>query len=415
MSITNIVVLGSSYITSAIIRTLLYLPDVNIVVIDRKDPHYVLNQNLLEGMQALSTTVSDLKKNVDYTKGFKLTPGDSLSFLYYNPITDSLKIHEELSKLDKIDIVVDSAMMFDPHYAESNIIDTCNINTTYPTAFFSVLNKLSSIPQLYINLSSGIVYGKQPNNALPTKEVSLTNPVGMRAGSLLARESIVQALATAYDIPYITLRLGTPIGYYTPYENVINQIVKCQLLKQPIVIEGDGTQARDFFDLNDLSKLIFRIAANVTNNPLPRPPENQTDNIEKKEVKRLTGFEYVESIKNQVYNIGGLKTEGEAPLTLITLDRLVTTALGRIKIPEVQGKIIVKNSRTRNVPYRNSDNIEKDIRIQMDNTKAVEKLEYDPEYNILSTIKAEVIPYVASDWLGYNESEMEELKKTLRL
>src|SRR3982751_4537203 len=162
---SNIVILGSNYITSALVKTLLYLPDVKIVIIDRKDPHWVINQDVLAGIQALSGSVPDLKKNFPYIKSFKLAPTDNLSFLFINPITDSLRLYEELVKIDSIDVVIDSSMLFDPHYSENNLIDTCNTNTTYPTAIFSILSKIN-ISRLYINLSSGIVYGKQPPGLL---------------------------------------------------------------------------------------------------------------------------------------------------------------------------------------------------------------------------------------------------------
>lgn len=412
---TNVLVLGSNYITSAIVRSLLYIPDIKITIVDRRDPHYVLNQHLMAGIQALAESVPDLTKNIPYKKGFRYnSPTDSLSFLFLNPITDSLKLYEELVKVPSIDIVVDSAMMFDPFYSENNLIDTCNTNAQYPTAIFSILSKLNT-PQLYINLSSGIVYGKQPPGLLPLNaETVIPHPVGMRAGSLLARESIVSSLATAYEIPYITLRIGTPIGYYTPEENVINQVVKAQLLNKPITIEGTGHQARDFFALTDLSNLIHRIVSNVVGAPLPPLPQNQQSETDEKK-ERLTGYDYIESIQNRVYNVGGHKTKNEAPFSLITLDRIITTALGKIKIPEEQGKIIIKSSKMRNLPWRHLETIEKDVMIQLDNETAIKYLDYDPQYNILDTIKTEVIPYVADNFLNYTEEQMADLKKTLKL
>ena len=317
--------------------------------------------------------------------------------------------------MDGIDVIVDSSMLFDPHYAESNLVDTCNTNTTYPTAMFSILSKLNT-PKLYVNLSSGIVYGRQPVGLLPiSEETTIPKPVGMRAGSLLARESLVSSLARGYEIPFITLRLGDAIGYYTPEENVINQIVKAQLLGKPITIEGDGSQARDFFALTDLSQLIYKIAANVLNAPLPSLPTNQQSVANDKPRERKTGYEYVDEIKNRVYNIGGHKTKGEAPFTLVTLDRIITTALGKIKVPEEQGRIIIKNSKTRNLPWRHSEAIESGLQIQMDITQAVKVLDYDPQYNILDVIKTEVIPYVADNFLSYTEQQMDDLRKTLRL
>lgn len=409
----NIIVFGSSYITSSILRTLLYLPDVRIIVIDRKDPHYALNQDVLAGVSALLPEVTDLKKNFDYIKSFNLNPADSLSFLYLNPITEGLQIYEELLKLSSLDIVLDSGMMSDPYYSEKNLIDTCNINTTYPAGVFSILSKLPYVPKLYINLSSGFIYGKQKE--LPVKETAVPNPAGMMAGSLLARENIVSSMCRLLDIPFITLRLGTPAGYYTPYESVLNQIIKFQLLNQPLIIDGDSSQiSRDFFLLSDLSQLIFKIISNVLNTNLPEKPANQTD--KNQEEKRVVGEEYINMIKNQVFNIGGSKSEGEASITLTTLDRLVTTALGKVKIPTSGSGIIkVKNSRMINKAYRNSENIEKNLHIQLDIDRAVNILDYEPTYNILDIIKSESIPYVAHNFLNYDENQMEDLKKQLSL
>lgn len=410
----NILVLGSSFITSAIIKSLLYIKDVNIIVVDRKDPHYSLNMNLLSGIKALSTAVPDLKKSFDYTKGFKLEPNTPLSFLFRNPLSDSMELYQELSKVP-IDIVIDSGMMSDPYYCNGNPLDCTRINTEYPTRILSVLNKLPSTPQLYINLSNGIVYGKQ--KTFPIKEDVIPNPIGVRAGSLLARENIVSSLCKEYDIPFITLRLGTPIGYYTPYENVVNQFAKQQLLDQPITISGDGSQARDFFDLNDLAILIHRIVSNVIGTNLPEVPFNKQgtkEEEEKKKKERLTGIDYIDKIKNQIYNIGGYKTDVEAPLNLITLDRQMVVACSKIEIPENQGKVVVKNSRMKKIPWRNSQ-VEDDVQIWMDIKKAMNVLEYDPEYNLLSTIKTEVIPYIASNFLSYDDEMMKDLKKMLRV
>lgn len=408
----QILLLGSSYLTSSILKRLLYLPGQNqITVVDRRDPHFSLNQDVLSAIQALSSTIPDLKKNFDYgVNSFRWTPTDSLSFLFLNPVTDSIKLSNELSQ-SSFDIVVDSAMMSDPLYSEANIQDSVNINCVYPTAIFAILRSLSALPKLYINLSSGIVYGQQLLHKLPYKEDEvIPNPVGARAGSLLARENLVSSLAKASDIPYITLRIGNPIGYYTPYENVINQMTKQQLLRQPIVIQGDGSAiARDFFDIDDLGSVIYTTIANVMELPLPDLPQNQKD--VKNPKKRITGHTFIERIRDKVYNIGGFKTEKEGPITLITLDRLIQTALGKVEIPKDMGKITIKNSPTKTVPWRNE--FEKDLRIQMSIDKAVNMLDYNPEYNILSTIKTRVIPYVATNFCSYDDDQMESLCKQM--
>ena len=303
-------------------------------------------------------------------------------------------------------------MMSDPLYSEANIQDIININCVYPTAIFAILRSLSALPKLYINLSSGIVYGQQQLHKLPYKEDEvIPNPVGARAGSLLARENLVSSLAKASDIPYITLRIGNPIGYYTPYENVINQMVKQQLLRQPIIVQGDGNQARDFFDIDDLGTVIFTVIANAMELPLPSAPSHQTD--VKNPKKRITGYTFIERIRDKVYNIGGYKTDKQGPITLITLDRLIQTALGKVEIPKDMGKITIKNSPTKQVPWR--DNFEKDIKIQMSIEKAKNMLDYEPEYNLLSTIKTSVIPYIATNFCSYDEEQMESLRKQMKL
>ncbi len=349
-----------------------------------------------QSLQALVTSVPDIFKNVNYKDGFSVHPNDSLSFLFINPITDSVHLFEEMSKLSP-DIVIDASMVNDPLYCENNIQDAASINTFMPTCIFSILKNIQA-PKLYINLSSGLVYGYQYK--LPIKEDDLPNPIGMRAASLLARENIVAGLAKALEIPFITLRLGNAIGYYTPFEDVTNQFVKSQLQNKPLIIQGDGSQARDFFDIRNLGSLVFRIISQVMGLPVAGIVSSSPD-------------EYIFSIKNQVYNIGGYKTEGEDAFHLVTLDRLITTALGKVEIPKELGKITIKTSKIRNVDWRNE--FEKNVKIQMDVSKAIKKLGYDPEYNIIDVIKTQVIPYVATNILDYSEEEMDSLKKQMNL
>jgi nucleoside-diphosphate-sugar epimerase len=398
--LVSIILFGSSYIAASILKQILYLKDSKITVIDRKDPHYILNMDVNQSLKTLASSVSDIFKNVNYKDGFMVHPNDSLSFLFINPITDSVHLFEEMSKLSP-DIVIDASMVSDPLYCENNIQDTVNINTFMPTCIFSILKNMQA-PKLYINLSSGIVYGPQQQTDFPIKEDSLPNPIGMRAASLLARESIVAGLAKALDIPFITLRLGNAIGYYTPFEDVINQFVKSHLQNKPLVIQGDGSQARDFFDIRNLGSLVFKIISQATSQSI----------VEGKGLM-LKGVDYIESIKNEVYNIGGYKTQGEDIFHLITLDRLITTALGKVEIPKELGKITIKTSKVRNVDWRYD--FEKNLKIQMDISKAINKLGYDPEYNLIETIKTQVIPYVATNILDYTEEEMDDLKKNMHL
>lgn len=408
----HILLLGSNYLTSSILKRLLYIPGpINITLVDRRDPHYAVNQDVLQAMQALAAQIPDLKKNLEYSQNtFRWNPTDSLSFVFLNPVNDSIALFTELSQ-QKFDIVVDTAMMNDPLYAENNIMDTVKINCVLPSAIFTILKNIGR-PKLYINLSSGIVYGKQLPHKMPFKEDEvIPNPVGARAGSLLARENLIAGLATAMDIPFITLRIGTPIGYYTPFEGVANQIAKYQLLKQPIVVHGDGTQARDFFDIDDLGTVIYNTVCNAMEIPLPDVPVHQKDVNNPK--RRITGHTFVERIRGKVFNIGGAKTSKEGPFTIITLDRLMQTALGRVEIPKDLGKITIKNSITKNLPPR--DAFEDGLRIQLDIEKAESMLDYDPTYSILDTLKTKVIPYVASNFLNYSDEMIEELKKTMKI
>lgn len=406
-----ILIFGSNYISSAILRTILHIPDAKIIIVDRRDPHFILNNDVIQELKKISVDDPDINKNMNYDKSFKLNPLDRLSFLFLNPITDSVKLYEELSKVN-IDIVIDTAMMNDPLFSENNYIETTNVNTTYVSSVFSVLKNLNP-PLIYINISSGLVYGKQPKSNLPTKEDILPNPAGARAGSLFARETLVHALARANDIPYMTLRLGNPIGYFTPFEDVINQFIIHHLNGTPLEIHGDGTQARDFFNIEDLGKLMYRIVCDIMNFPIPELPHNLKPNRPEEEKKRYVGLEYIDRVKNQVFNIAADKAKGEDPATLLAMDKILTTAFGRLIMPETQGKIIIRSSKIKNLDWRNS--FEKGLQIQMNIDKAKDLLDYDPVYVLIPTLKNIVIPYVASEYLNYDDDKLKELQEILKL
>ena len=75
-------------------------------------------------------------------------------------------------------------------------------------------------------------------------------------------EEIVSTLASRKNITHVILRLANPFGQNQLYLNrmgLILSLIKSSFDNQPIHIRGNGLQSRDYFHVDDFSKLIYSI------------------------------------------------------------------------------------------------------------------------------------------------------------
>lgn len=102
--------------------------------------------------------------------------------------------------------------------------------------------------QSFVYASSSSVYGDEPN--LPKREDRTGNPLSPYAVTKKANELYANVFASAYGLKVIGLRYFNVFGPRQdpngPYAAVIPLFVKGIMNREPVYINGDGAQTRDF-------------------------------------------------------------------------------------------------------------------------------------------------------------------------
>jgi UDP-glucose 4-epimerase len=165
---------------------------------------------------------------------------------------------EVLNKLvKKVDIIIHAAAqvnvvksLLDPRYdLEVNILGTLDLLEAA---------RNSNIFR-FVYFSSAAVYGMP--RYLPIDEEHPKNPISPYGVSKLAGEQYCQVFNKVYGLPTVCVR---PFNIYSrrqnpsnPYSGVIAKFIGRVKAGKPPVIEGDGTQTRDFICVHDVVDFIL--------------------------------------------------------------------------------------------------------------------------------------------------------------
>ncbi len=107
--------------------------------------------------------------------------------------------------------------------------------------------------------SSSSVYGDSP--ALPKREDFLPSPLSPYAVSKLSGEYYCQVFHQLYGLETVSLRYFNVFGPrqdpLSPYAAVIPKFITRALVKEPLVVYGDGEQSRDFSFVADVVEANF--------------------------------------------------------------------------------------------------------------------------------------------------------------
>ncbi len=91
----------------------------------------------------------------------------------------------------------------------------------------------------------------------PSDETDLPHPVSPYGASKLAMEGYVQAYATTFGLAACSLRFSNAYGPYSLHKrSVVAAWLRAALAGEPIVINGDGQQTRDFVHAEDLAAAV---------------------------------------------------------------------------------------------------------------------------------------------------------------
>jgi UDP-glucose 4-epimerase len=159
--------------------------------------------------------------------------------------------------LTEIDTIVHLAAIIDVSESVKNPSLVHDVNVT------GTLNVLNEAIKIGVNkivfASSTSVYGDV--KTLPIKENTPLHPISPYAASKAASEAYLTAFSHCYNIDTIALRFFNvygPRNENSPYSGVISKFLKKALNNQPLTIEGDGEQNRDFIHVNDIIQALLK-------------------------------------------------------------------------------------------------------------------------------------------------------------
>ena len=192
-------------------------------------------------------------------------------------------------------------------------------------------------PKKFVFASSSSVYGNAKQ--YPVKEDAPLNPISPYGVTKLAAEKLCLAYMANFDIPIVCLRYFTVYGPRQRPDMAIHKFLRNALFGQPIIIYGDGTQARDFTYISDVVIATIRAATS--------------------------------DVEGMILNIGS----GDS-VRLLDLVKHISNVV------EKEVKVVLKEEQRG------------DVRMTLaDISKAKELLDYKPETNLVDGLKAEL------DWV----------------
>jgi len=120
----------------------------------------------------------------------------------------------------------------------------------------------------FIYISSAAVYGDPVQ--VPIPESHPLNPKSPYGTSKMSAEQYCRVFAETRSLPYLVIR---PFNFYSPradpkspYSGVITKFVDWAKRGEPLLVEGDGKQTRDFINAIDVARMIMAAAKSKASN-----------------------------------------------------------------------------------------------------------------------------------------------------
>jgi len=290
---------------------------------------------------------------------------------YWLSAGDALTLKPEFEGDKNIDAVVYTAALADVPYVEKNPMDGIQVNVNNPAAFVNFLGSIGYKGR-FIFLSSESVYGKHPDDEIPFKETTWTDPENIYGASKLAGEVMVRALCKKYGIPYVIIRSATMFGPKAREKQVIPVFAKQVLTGKPVTLMGTGkTTSRDFIFVED--------TVNAA----------------------LVAVYGVKTLENNIYNIGtGKETY------LLNLVNGIKTICNMNSDPGKPGYVPIKH-----IPQRGG---EEGLRVVLDTTNAKERMKikesdaygWEPEVEFREGLQ-QTLYWVGKEVCEFDEKELE--------
>lgn len=154
-----------------------------------------------------------------------------------------------------IQVIVHLAAQIDIAASVLNPTETNEINASGTLTLLEGAAKNSI--ERFVFASSTAVYGDA--REMPIKENTPLRPLSPYAASKAAGEAYCSAYANCYDLNTVALRFFNVYGAgkeKNSYSGVITKFIQNALRDQPLTIEGDGEQTRDFIHVANVVEAI---------------------------------------------------------------------------------------------------------------------------------------------------------------
>jgi UDP-glucose 4-epimerase len=176
-----------------------------------------------------------------------------------------------------VDAVFHEAALVDVALSVKNplLFDDVNVDGTLNLLRASLVSNVTR----FIFASSAAVYGDlKPAKKKESMRLKPLSPYGV---SKMAAENYIQVFSELYGLEAVCLRYfnvyGSRQAFTSSYSGVITSFINRVMQKQPLIINGDGKQTRDFVHVNDIvsasllaltcksaAGAVFNIASGIT-------------------------------------------------------------------------------------------------------------------------------------------------------
>jgi UDP-glucose 4-epimerase len=120
----------------------------------------------------------------------------------------------------------------------------------------------------FVYISSAAVYGDPVK--VPIDESHPLDPKSPYGASKMSAEQYCRVFTETKSLPYVVVR---PFNFYSPradpkspYSGVITKFVEWAKRGEPLLVEGDGEQTRDFIHAMDVARMVMSAAGSKASN-----------------------------------------------------------------------------------------------------------------------------------------------------
>jgi UDP-glucose 4-epimerase len=157
-----------------------------------------------------------------------------------------------------VDAVVHLAALVDP---ADSVLRPLVFHDVNATGTLNVLNAcVEKRVDKFVFASSAAVYGD--GNLLPLREDCELRPISPYAASKVSGEYYCRTFSKCYGLGTVILRFFNVYGPgqgVNQYAGVITRFVQSGLHDEPLRVNGDGMQTRDFINVEDVVEMVLRV------------------------------------------------------------------------------------------------------------------------------------------------------------